>query len=580
MRDEIIKRNIIITIVSLLIFFIVSLFVTSYSSRKSIENQLINISNIINNQLKETTKESEIIEIINDYTKDQEWIEIVVATTNGYIVKDSSDDSIGDDYDVYLDKDELKLLEETDLDYKRVYVRNNMMYFITQISNDIIIRTAVEIETNTSYILNSLFYLLILIMGVLIVSILYTRKTSLLVTNAFDNISSHLKTINEGEYQQIETHHKFKEVEESLVEINEINKNIYSSILKIKNEHDKTNFIINNMKQGLVIIDENGKVVIINDYAKNVLKIDFENNLNIDYNKVFNEEINKKVKRALENKNDLSFDFDDVNKGKIYSFSLSNLNNKWYDLEKSVALLVIIIMDVTEERKNDAIRAEFIANASHELKTPITSIRGFSELLLSDDKQFDEKTKKHLKIIFDESVKMKETIDELLYLSNLEYRRNNIELTEKVYFKLIIEELIESYKELAKENDIKINLEIDDSYIIDSALLLKHLIGNLLENAIRYNKTNGEVYIQTKKESDKILLTIRDTGIGIEEKNLDKIFDRFYRIENSRNRNTGGTGLGLNLVKEICAILNAKIEVKSEINVGTTFNVYFNAIDL
>src|SRR5574344_1288603 len=188
MRDEIIRRNIIITVASLLLFFAASLFIVSYSSRKTIENELINITEVINNQIKETTKEEDAYAVVNSFTKDQEWLQIVLAKTgNGYIVKDSNDDSIGDDYDVYLEKDELDKLNETELIHKRIYIKNNVMHLITQISDYMIIRTSVKIQSNTSFILNSLFYMLILIIGVLILSVFYTRKTSKLVTDAFDN---------------------------------------------------------------------------------------------------------------------------------------------------------------------------------------------------------------------------------------------------------------------------------------------------------------------------------------------------------------------------------------------------------
>lgn len=576
MRDEIIKRNILITITSLMIFFVLSFFVTSYSSRKTIENQLISITNVINNRLKETNSDEETVNVAKSFTNNQEWLQIIITNTYGDIVFDSNDDS--SDVNKKLESFELNSLNSK-VENERVYILNEKMCYISKINDDFLVKTTMKIESNTSFILNSLFYLLIIVMVVLVVSIIYTRKTSMLVTDAFLNISKHLKTINDGEYEQIETHHKFKEVEDSLIEINDINENIYSSMKKIKTEHDKINFIIDNIKQGMIIIDENKHIVLINDFAKRILRLKSVFLQDEPYDKIFVSEINKKIDKAQSKKIDLFFDYTDSESENIYLFSLSNIEQKWNDIENVQKLVVIIITDVTEERNNDAIKAEFIANASHELKTPITSIGGFSELLLENNSLFDERTNKYLKIIFNESVKMKETIDELLYLSNLEHKRKKIDNNEKVEFVKVIDEILLSYDATLNKMNVNIELDVDDVYVFDNSLLIKHLIANLVENAIKYNKQDGSVFISVKRENEKVLLTVKDTGIGIEEKNLNKIFDRFFRVEQSRNRSTGGSGLGLNLVKQICVIIDAKIEVESTINVGTTFKVYFNIND-
>ena len=234
MRDEIIKRNTLIMIVSLLLFFIVSLYITSYTSRKSIEKQLVNISTVINNQILETNTIDELNEVVESFTKNQDWLHITIASNIGVIITDSTDDSINESVTNILTNDELDKISYT-IDEERLYLKDNKIYYITKINNDIIVRTSARIEYNTELILVSLFYLLALIVGVIIVTYFSTKRISKKVVDTFNELSNTLKSINEGKYEEIDTSHKYIEVQEILEEINEINNNTYLSMLTIKN---------------------------------------------------------------------------------------------------------------------------------------------------------------------------------------------------------------------------------------------------------------------------------------------------------------------------------------------------------
>jgi len=577
MRDEIIKRSLVITVISLIIFFIVSLYITSYYNRKSLEENLINISEVMNRQIKETTTEEEIVKIVNYYSANQNWIRIVLANSIGNIIIDSTTDSSFSIHDEMLTKDELALANSNSSSYQRVYVEDDATFYIEKISDDIIVRTSITITTNENYILSSIFYMLLLILGVLIFGILYTRKTSNLIVEAFASVRFHLKTINEGEYLQIDTNHRYPEVMESLEEINEINKNIYQYILNIKNERDKINFIVNNMQQGIIIIDEYETLLIINDYALNSLKIDIKQDYDLNFKEVLkNEFIVKKILLSLRNKQNQWFDYHDEQSHKIYAFTLNFLENKWNDTFNSVGLLFVSIIEVTETRRNDEIRAEFIANASHELKTPITSISGFSELVLNNLGDCDDKTKNYISKIYQSSLRMKTMIDELLYLSNLDYKSDSIPMTGLVRLDTIILEIVESYHEFSRKNNVTIETLLIEASILCSKPLIEHLISNLIENAIKYNKPKGKVTVSLEETHNKVILKVIDTGVGIDVKYLNKIYDRFYRVDGSRNRSTGGTGLGLTISKKICTVHGATIDVSSELNIGSTFTVTFN----
>ncbi len=564
----------IIIVASLLIFFFTSLYIISYTNRKSLENELINVSNILFQKLDQTISEDEMKEEINEFTNNQRWFYVVVTNSYGYYVIDSSTDENLEINSQKLTDFELELSQK--LNKKdRIYIDNQMMHYIYQLNDNIIIRTGFELAINIEYILLSIFYLLILIIIVFFINVMLSKKTSNRIIEAFAKVNTNLKLINQGEYQPIETSHRYLEVTEIL---EEINKNIYNHIIIHEQERKRISFIINNVKQGIIVIDENKKLMFINSYAKKVLKTKNE----IVEDSVFIEHISDQriidaCNKIFNNQIPIHLDFIDEEKNRIYDFRFSYCLSDWTTLNKPLGMVFIIINDVTEVREIDENRNDFISNASHELKTPITAISGFSELILNGLGDSDEIVKNYIDKIHKETIKMRNTINELLYLSNLDYRSASIILDEIVDLNNLIITTIYEYNDLAATKNITISYKAIGSGIIKgSEALIMHLINNLVDNAIKYNKENGAVDIRLIEEEKVVKMEIADTGIGISEANIKKVFDRFYRVEKSRNRETGGTGLGLAIAKKICMVHYAKISVTSKVNEGTTFKVIFN----
>ena len=212
--------------------------------------------------------------IIRNYSYDSDgYLEEVINEFNDYYYQEMD---INKNVNYVLEKNELEIVNTNEKERDRLYIKDEQIFFITKINNDIIVRTSVIYASDTELILTNLFYMLLLLIGVILISFVQTKKTSENIIKTFTNISTHLKTINEGEYIEIDSNHKYPEVSEVLEEINDVNTNIYNSMLKTKNEHDKTNFIINNMEQGILIVNTNNEVLIINDYAKNALDINIK----------------------------------------------------------------------------------------------------------------------------------------------------------------------------------------------------------------------------------------------------------------------------------------------------------------
>ena len=565
MKDEIIKRTLILTITSLLVFFFITLFVTSNLNRKNLEENLISISTVVNRDISDTTTEGEMAGVVNRYTQDQNYLRIVITNSYGTFIYDSSNDS--EDINEKLTDKELSYTEEQ-LPSDRVYVVGKELFYINKITDDIIVRTSIEIKNETNFVLISAFYMLLLVAVVIMVGIIFIRKTSDMVVDAFRSISNNLETINKGGYQTIEENNKFEEVNDAIKEINKINESIYTYIKNISHERDKVNFIVDNMEQGLIISRLNGEVRLVNQAAESIFSVSHDEVKTLE--DIFSEGDCKRIKNVASN---LIFDYYRNDLDKIYEVIVSNINRVWKERDEQ-HLIFISVIDVTEDRKNDEIKAEFISNASHELKTPITSISGFSELLIdSYDSISKEKMENYLNRIHDEALHMKETIDELLYLSNLD--NHSLDLSEDVYLDELVMEVYEEYFDKVTKEGLSFTRNVVASKTLGSNNLIKHLIINLIENAIKYNKENGSIDITLEKNEEYTILKVSDTGIGIEEKNLDKIFERFYRVDESRSRKTGGTGIGLPICKKICAAHNTTISVDSKVGVGTVFTVPF-----
>ncbi len=270
--------------------------------------------------------------------------------------------------------------------------------------------------------------------------------------------------------------------------------------------------------------------------------------------------------------------------GTIYS----NLTTKITIFILAIVISFIISWFAARKFANDSIKPfgsavdiykkEFFANASHELKTPITSIRGFAELISSgliDDK---DKIIEYSTTIKREAIRMDTMVEEILKLSSLEDINENEMPLEKLNVADIIKEAVEVLDYKLYEKKIITNVDVHDVYIESVHEDILRVFTNLIENGIKYNKDNGKIYISLRRVRNKAVITIKDTGIGIKEEDLPHIFERFYRVDKSRNRKVEGTGLGLSIVKRIVMKYKGEISVKSTYNVGTEFTIKFDAV--
>jgi two-component system phosphate regulon sensor histidine kinase PhoR len=234
---------------------------------------------------------------------------------------------------------------------------------------------------------------------------------------------------------------------------------------------------------------------------------------------------------------------------------------------------ILLFVDVTEQARAERMRREFSANVSHELKTPLTSIAGYAELLVNGVAKEEDKTAFIGKIKV-ESDRLARLVEDIMLLSGLDEGQSAADV-ESVQLVAIAREVRETLARKSEENGVTIHITAEDSTVKANESHMRELLFNLMDNAVKYNKPGGTVEVRIFEQDGHTILTVSDTGIGIPKAEQSRIFERFYRVDKSRSKKLGGTGLGLSIVKHIARIYGATIEVESGETGGTTILIKF-----
>ena len=228
-----------------------------------------------------------------------------------------------------------------------------------------------------------------------------------------------------------------------------------------------------------------------------------------------------------------------------------------------------------ESQESEHIRREFVANVSHELKTPLTSISGFIETLQDGAADDPEIRTKFIDIIAIETARLKRLIEDLLVLSDIESRRDSEQ--QEFDVSTAIMNTVEALRPIADDKQITILMDLDEGCSIRGSVdRFRQMMVNLIENAIKYSDKDSRIWVNAKDKDGQLTISVRDEGIGIAPEHHDRLFERFYRVDKSRSKKAGGTGLGLSIVKHIAVLLGAKLSVESQVGEGTKFYVIFD----
>lgn len=493
-------------------------------------------------------------------------IRVTIIDKNGNVLADSLNNDVSN-MDNHLDRDEVQAALNDNPEVfsrKSTVVGQSMLYYAIKqpIDDDfVIVRASITEKTLSKYLGKASFLTAILAASIFTATTIAAIFISSNTLKPLETVKDQLLAINRGEYTEIETKSHDGNISLILAEINVIGQKLKDNIKDLKEGNEKLEHIVDNVSDALVVFNENKKIEIINREALSIFNLTRQAvgreytslGAPLEFLKFIDEFISSEEKE-----DSISFEYS-IN-SRYYSCTLQRVPRDF---------IILVMFDLTYKKNSEITRSEFFANASHELKTPLTSISGFAQML-DMQKQKDPMTEKCVSQIIKESDKMLGLIEDMLSLSHIETKEKPG--TEKIMLSEIVKEVSSSLATISVENDVKIETEGEAIVYADKAHMYE-LIKNLVENSIRYNSKGGFVKVSLKSNRNKRQIVVSDNGIGIAPKHQLRIFERFYRVNKSRSRETGGTGLGLAIVKHVVDLYGGKIKLESREGEGTTITI-------
>ncbi|REJ12493.1 MAG: PAS domain-containing sensor histidine kinase, partial [Paenibacillaceae bacterium] len=364
--------------------------------------------------------------------------------------------------------------------------------------------------------------------------------------------------------------------------VNAMAESLQQQMVRIRQKESQLESVLDNMTSGIVMINRAGVILLLNRMAEELLGMPAHELLGRQYTEARQQyELVRLIGDALERRehlrDELTFYYPEERQIEINLVPIEGRDDS--------GGLLLVLQDVTAIRRLERMRSEFVANVSHELKTPIAAVKGFAETLLGGAGGDPETQRAFLKIIHDESDRLNRLVNDILELSKIESRRAPL-LFSPVELGPFIGKTVELLAKEAERKNIRIETEVgDELYVEADEDRLRQIVVNVLSNAINYTPEGGRVRIQVEPvasgdgqiaeedDYDAIRIRISDNGIGIPKKDLPRIFERFYRVDKARSRSSGGTGLGLSIVKHLVELHRGSIAVESTVGVGTTFTI-------
>ena len=408
-------------------------------------------------------------------------------------------------------------------------------------------------------ILNTLLTpLLLVLFAIMLISLFFSRyaaKTIVQPINALD-MSNPLGNAT------------YDELAPLLTSMERQRREIASRMAALSEKQREFTAVAENMREGLILLDTHDRMIAINGSAAKTFGAEVKAVLGAHV-LMLNRSV--ALQQALEQAKKEGSGTATLNLG---TSTYQILANTVLDSEKPVGT-VLLVLDISDRAAAELMRKEFSANVSHELKTPLTSILGYAEIM-RDGVAKAEDTKRFAAKIHDEAESLMSLIDDIIRLSQLDEKTSLPEMT-VIDLKPVCESVCRRLMPLAEKAGVSLVTNLETAKIRGIPKMLEEIVQNLVDNAIKYNTTNGSVGVTLRAEGKQVSLSVSDTGIGIPQEHLARVFERFYRVDRSRNKQIGGTGLGLSIVKHAAETLGATVHLESKVGIGTTITVFFPA---
>ena len=571
MKDKLnytMKKKLMMYIFGALVFvllFTIMLFytVSTYEADANIKSDL----NLYTYMLKgyiEDEDYTKVKEVIQKYKKRD--VRVTIIDGDGKVAFDSFTDKTL--LENHSDREEVKGAIENGEAYSSRYStteQSSTMYYAMVLDDGVIVRTSKTIDGINA--LKSTYFIWYggAVGIMLFLSLWIANKLSYIFVKPIEDLDFITSRISNGELNRRVKVKSKDELGKLAQSFNNMADKVESSLNEASEKQNRLSAILQSMESGVIAIDNNHKIIMINNYAKSIFNISGD---------VVGKSV-EEICQDIDFKEMFSRREHDLQEYKIKSPNVKFLRGRSADIivnNHQHIGAVAVLQDITEVKKLENMRTEFVANVSHELKTPLTSIRGFAETLRDVD---DEDTKnKFLDIIDEEAERLTRLISDILLLSHIEQKQEFKH--EPFEVDRLIDDVVGLMRNIASKKNITIEVEGDKlPTITGDRDKFKQMLINLIDNGVKYSEIGDSVTVRKRISDKSFTIIIEDTGIGIDEEAIPRLFERFYRVDKARSRAKGGTGLGLAIVKHIIISLNGSVKVESKVGVGTKFIITF-----
>ena len=486
---------------------------------------------------------------------DSRRFRITWVDETGYVIFDTHADT--NSMESHIDREEIREAMENGFGSavrKSDTLLERRVYEAVRLNNGTVLRISIDQQTMTILMLGMLQPVCLVILVAIILCAVLSNRMSKKVMEPLNGLDLEHPLENDT----------YEELSPLLNRINQQHEEIRRQVRKLQQKTDEFNQIIENMREGLVLLDKNSVILSTNPAAMELFGSDGDCVGKKFYELDRHSDMAAAIDKAF---GQGQYKCNAVRNGRKYKFLFSRIESG----EKTVGLVVLAI-DVTDAENAERNRREFTANVSHELKTPLQGIIGSAELLEHGIVKPEDQPR-FIGHIRKEASRLVNLIEDVIRISHMD---EGVEIPrEDIDLMAVVKEVIETLQTAAQKRGISIRISGDHCHIQGVRSMIYEIVQNLCDNAVKYNVENGSVDVAVKRSGKRTVLTVKDTGIGIPAEHQPRIFERFYRVDKSHSKETGGTGLGMAIVKHAAQYHNARINLKSAPGIGTTITVTF-----
>ena len=539
---------------------ILTLGVTASQSMKEAEKSVCQLTDSISTSYNYMTLEEykDVLTHLVDNTR------VTLITEDGTVLFDSNASAA--QMENHLDRPEIQdaLKTGTGEDARKSSTTQiQTYYYAVRLSDNCVLRLARQYSSLHSMVLSSIPGIIVVMVVLFGLAFLLSRRLTMWMMRPVEQA---VRALDQAGMNS----EPYAELKPFFSHIREQDQQIHDQEEILRQERETLGIIANNMREGLLLISKSGDVISINPSAIRMLTgreagpVEFVGRNYLIVNRT--QEMHACVKAALAGESE---DAEFSMYGRVYHVYASPMVRL-----AEVQGAVVIVLDETQQRMAERSRQEFSANVSHELKTPLTSISGYAEMMENGMVASMEDIRTFSGSIHKEALRLIALIEDIIRLSRIEEEPRQENLLEPVKMDDLCGAVLESLEPVAQKAGVTMKLEGNVPAVLGEDSMLSEMVYNLCENAIKYNRPGGSVWVRLEEQAEEICLTVKDNGIGIPEDSQLRVFERFYRVDKSRSKQIGGTGLGLSIVKHVVEFHQGRVELESALGAGTEIRVF------